>query len=361
MPNEVKAQNTIDLTSLKELSDTVVSTDQYFWHTTNDTGFGAGTHITQKPKEEVLQDPTNAGGNLLATSTGLTLRNGTDMLAEFTREGITVDLQNAAGISRSPGILFLQEDCEGMLDVRSQAIYTSILGDGQMEVGLSAGSNPSGAFPHTTDSVSRMYLRANGLNTSYCRFDFLAEQGSKIAGLEFGYNKRMHFSVPSYANGVAQIEVSANNGADIALGIGSGGVNYGVYSYTDGEWIIYKNANGDTRTGTNGEVNLQTGYDCRNSINACGKMSIQVKSINVGTISANSSKNASVSAVAPAGYIGRAIVGFDLQGTGTAGCSLVKLYFNQTDEEVVYWIRNFNNSATGTVTLRAFILCTYDD
>lgn len=357
MPNEVKAQNTIDLTSLKELSDKVVNADQYFWHTTTDTGFGAGTHITQKPKEEVLADPTTAGGNLLATASGLTLRNNEDMLSEFTREGITVDLQDATGISRWPGILFLNEYSEGQLSVGAQTIYTRIYGDGEMEAGLLAGSNPSGAFP---DSVSRMYLRANGLNTSYCRFNFL-RQLENVASLEFGYNKRMHFSAHSYANGVAQIEVSADNGADIALGIGSGGVNYGVYSYTDGEWIIYKNSNGDTRTGTNGEVNLQTGYDCRNSINACGKVSIQVKSINVGTISANGSKNANVSAVAPTGYIGRAIVGFDLQGTGTASCSLVKLYYNQTDEEVVYWIRNFNSSATGTVTLRVFILCTYDD
>lgn len=352
MPNEVKAQNTIDLTSLKELSDTVVSTDQYFWHTTNDTGFGAGTHITQKPQDEVLQDPTNAGGNLLATSTGLTLRNGTDMLAEFTKEGVTVDLTKSS--LATAGLNFLLNNATASLiaheDLGNPYLWLKAQGASRSEVALdTSGTNSNASLKVVSEAAN-----------SYCSIDLFSDTGTD-AFLEFGTNRKLLYTAFGYANSQAQIGVETDTHGGTWIGIGTGGVNYGLYGQQDGEWIIYKDTVGDTRAGENGSINLQTGYDCRNSINACGKVSIQIANINVGTIAANGNKNASVSVTIPTGYIGRAIVGFDMQGTGTASCSLVKLYFNQTDEEVVYWIRNFNNSATGTVTLRAFILCTYDD
>ena len=48
------------------------NTDQYFWVT--ETGTDVGAHITEVTKEEFLDDPT--GGNLLARSNGIAVRNG---------------------------------------------------------------------------------------------------------------------------------------------------------------------------------------------------------------------------------------------------------------------------------------------
>lgn len=57
------------------------NTDQYFWHTT--TGTDTGAHITEIPKEDFLEDPDNGGGNLLARSNGIAIRDGLKELATF--------------------------------------------------------------------------------------------------------------------------------------------------------------------------------------------------------------------------------------------------------------------------------------
>lgn len=86
MSNEVKAQNTIDLTSLKELNDTAEKTDQYFWHT--ETGQDAGAHITEVPKDDFISNPE--GGNTLIDSLGVKIRNGLSAVAKFLNSGITL-------------------------------------------------------------------------------------------------------------------------------------------------------------------------------------------------------------------------------------------------------------------------------
>lgn len=56
-------------------------TNQYFWHTQEGTDTGA--HITEIPQEEFLKDPSNGGGNLLARSNGVAIRDGLEEIATF--------------------------------------------------------------------------------------------------------------------------------------------------------------------------------------------------------------------------------------------------------------------------------------
>ena len=67
----------------KDASRAVKSTSQYFWHTETDTGAGAGAHITEVPQEDFIADPANGGGNLLAQSGGIAVRDGLTELATF--------------------------------------------------------------------------------------------------------------------------------------------------------------------------------------------------------------------------------------------------------------------------------------
>ena len=78
----------------KDASRTVKSTSQYFWHTETDTGAGAGAHITEVPQEEFLDDPANGGGNLLAQSGGIAIRDGLTTLAEFGASGVIIGQSN---------------------------------------------------------------------------------------------------------------------------------------------------------------------------------------------------------------------------------------------------------------------------
>lgn len=63
---------------------------QYFWFTGTDTGAGAGAHITEKPQATVLLNPADSGGNLLARSDGIEVRNGLTNLASFGVNGTQI-------------------------------------------------------------------------------------------------------------------------------------------------------------------------------------------------------------------------------------------------------------------------------
>ena len=62
------------------------NTNQYFWHT--ETGTDTGAHITEIPQEEFLADPDNGGGNLLARSNGVAVRDGLTELAQLANDGM---------------------------------------------------------------------------------------------------------------------------------------------------------------------------------------------------------------------------------------------------------------------------------
>jgi hypothetical protein len=64
--------------TVKKIAD---NTAQYLWHVQE--GTDTGVHITEKTKEEFLADPANGGGNLLARSNGIAIRDGLDELSRF--------------------------------------------------------------------------------------------------------------------------------------------------------------------------------------------------------------------------------------------------------------------------------------
>lgn len=64
------------------------NTNQYFWF--KSTGSDTGAHITEIPQEDFLDDPTNGGGNLLARSNGVAVRDGLTELAVFGADGVRV-------------------------------------------------------------------------------------------------------------------------------------------------------------------------------------------------------------------------------------------------------------------------------
>lgn len=72
----------------KQIAD---DTEQHFWFT--ETGTDTGAHITEVPQEEWedASDPNyHAGGNLLARTNGMAVRDGTTELASFGANGIQI-------------------------------------------------------------------------------------------------------------------------------------------------------------------------------------------------------------------------------------------------------------------------------
>ncbi len=72
------------------------NTNQYFWHTQEGTDTGA--HITEIPQEEFLADPANGGGNLLARSNGIAIRDGLTELSSFGASGAQLGKEDTAHI-----------------------------------------------------------------------------------------------------------------------------------------------------------------------------------------------------------------------------------------------------------------------
>lgn len=98
----------------KDASRAVKSTSQYFWHTETDTGAGAGAHITEVPQEDFLDDPANGGGNLLARSNGIAVRDGLAELAVFGAKGMEVYGQYGSvafiGLSDTQALAYIPTD-----------------------------------------------------------------------------------------------------------------------------------------------------------------------------------------------------------------------------------------------------------
>lgn len=73
---------------------TVNATVQRFW--VAEEGEDAGVHITEIPKEEWLENPSVGGGNLLARSNGIKIRDGLTDLAQFADNNISLAPRNGS-------------------------------------------------------------------------------------------------------------------------------------------------------------------------------------------------------------------------------------------------------------------------
>ena len=72
------------------------NTRQYFWFT--EEGTDTGAHITEIPQDEFLADPANGGGNLLARTNGIAIRDGLTELATFAASLVEIGKNSVASV-----------------------------------------------------------------------------------------------------------------------------------------------------------------------------------------------------------------------------------------------------------------------
>ena len=124
---------------IRRVGNIAENTNQYFWHT--ETGTDTGAHITEKTKEEFLDDPQNGGGNLLARSNGIAVRDGLEELAIFGADGTRIGTEESGhsvitnrAIQYKYGNDFIfrayvSNDAQGLVN---DATVTSTVGDGDV-------------------------------------------------------------------------------------------------------------------------------------------------------------------------------------------------------------------------------------
>lgn len=107
-----KQTGSLDLKAMKKAHDQALAAaeaiEQFFWHNSQDSGAGegAGAHITEVPREDFIADPANGGGNLLAQSGGVYIRDGVRVNAQFTPAKLIVgDYTYSGNIYNSQFIL----------------------------------------------------------------------------------------------------------------------------------------------------------------------------------------------------------------------------------------------------------------
>lgn len=87
--------------------------NQYFWHT--ESGQDSGVHITEIPKEDFVKDPAHGGGNLLARSNGVALRDGLTELASFGASETVINASDGSRVVISPNCIDLQDEYHASL------------------------------------------------------------------------------------------------------------------------------------------------------------------------------------------------------------------------------------------------------
>lgn len=145
------------------------NTNQYFWHT--ETGTDTGAHITEIPKDDFIADPTNGGGNLLARSNGIAVRDGLTELATFGASEAQLGQSGAAHLSISNDGLTVY-NTNGISEIIDFGIGSVIDSAGNPTTGpyytfsSRTGTKGYGSFAEGgTTTASAAYSHAEGENT----------------------------------------------------------------------------------------------------------------------------------------------------------------------------------------------------
>lgn len=128
------------------------TTAQYFWFLEEigsvPAGVGTGAHITNLTKEEFLYNPANGGGNLLARSNGIAIRDGLTELATFSEEGVNIN-RNGVSVAEFGAIARIGKTAGAhtTIDENGMQIYSIDSNDNLVElanIGYGEGQSASG-------------------------------------------------------------------------------------------------------------------------------------------------------------------------------------------------------------------------
>ena len=160
----VKAGQAMDLADSAKAD--VKSVNQYFWHVKN--GAERGAHITEVPQAVFSADPENGGGNLLATSSGIAVRDGLTELATFGAEGAQIGLDSEGHVVTTSNGITMHVGSEELLNIFSEEI--------------SQGHSFS-IIEKEIDAVNRIFISFDTTNTAKYA-SFLAVHAGSAAGIE---------------------------------------------------------------------------------------------------------------------------------------------------------------------------------
>lgn len=230
----IKAEDNITLVSNKATHDIASDTAQFFW--VEETGTDTGVHITEVTKEAFLANPS--GGNLLARSNGLAVRDGLTELASFSADGIHLGEDDVVEISptgATPTVVRVSYDYPDSIDFSTGDAVELDLAEAQFLKQLQTGAYFTVEWTQGQYTVS-VTLR-KGVSMS-----------STTSGFNVAYDGETTFTITPTAPMSAWADTRAQcymqyttKGAYFALGKRSGSV--GRFSGSFGEGLIASGGN----------------------------------------------------------------------------------------------------------------------
>lgn len=272
-------------------------TDQHFWFT--ETGADTGAHITEATQEDFLADPTNGGGNLLARSNGIAVRDGLAELASFSASGAQIGREHevrffvtresiALENDDDDAIFSVVEDAAGTItrsavvatfaDPSDVSTTTYTVSDSITASGAVAVFFETNGIQYTLDSTLATAIATAGSGVTialtqdgvdYCQGLMTETATSGVLSIDYyitHYDKALMdmtgaMSVVGAGNIIKVTNnewtsskmsntyigaVNSNSGKSVYFGIGAGGQNRGIYDKTNDKWMIYTDAQGVT-------------------------------------------------------------------------------------------------------------------
>ncbi len=221
-------------------------TNQYFWFT--GSGSDTGAHITETPQAQFIADPQNGGGNLLARSNGVAIRDGLEELAIFSAEQLRIgktDAQRAVVNSgsmelyNSDGDKYFEVSPDGMSwGAGNNVASTQYVDDAEADANTYADGVASTAQANAEKvATNYMYVASNGTLNIASADPSTATRKVEISSsaVKVQNDANNHADVTSSGltvyqggNDVAQFGSSARigNANDFNLNISSGGFSF---------------------------------------------------------------------------------------------------------------------------------------
>lgn len=218
-------------TAQKTANDAITiagDTDQHFWFT--ETGTDTGAHITEATQEDFLADPTNGGGNLLARSNGIAVRDGLSELASFSASGAQIGKTSGAHTTISASGMQIYKDATTQL---ANIGY----GEGQAQTGTANAPYYSlGKRTATGAADIGNYSMAEGYNTKARGYASHAEGYRATASADSSHAEGRETN----ASGGASHAEGDSTTASGELSHAEGGftIARGFYSHAQNTWTI---------------------------------------------------------------------------------------------------------------------------
>ena len=302
-------------------------TNQHFWTD------GEGAHITTTPQGEPI-----SGINTLITDEGLEVRNGNTTLASFKKDGAVIGANNT------------QKICI------TDKTFEAVSADGKIAAGISSELG----MEQITETEELWDLSGTGTLV----LSFAPMAGSAITVDVFG-------SSATFTQGTAETKALTSKFGTYTITYDGDKTFTGIFSakFT----YISSQPNGKVLSLADGAISAKwNGNFYARKIDTKG-VTISGESLAdlfSGTISIGTTSTGALSISAGGntgdtkidvnykdGYRARCIVGWNMSGTGASNCMISKLYINQADQQIHYYIKN-TGSAKATPKLNAYVLYT---